>query len=488
MSRALPGHRAFPGHPSLRFLKIEAKRRLAAGEFDSLHAAQQAIAAEFGQSTWAALKAAAEEAAAGPAMDQLGWLIERFAEAGRPGWTPPSDDELGAHFSDRMRKEPLVESIRPAVPQMSRPLTVLSHSTTSVAVALGDLLVEVEVEPDAPHLITALGAIPRPRPAADPRTAGAPPRRTTGDAPAAMRELAAELYPSAGAPALVLAGPEWTIATGWADLDRDEAVDPGVRLPVPGVSGLVIATAILRLVADGRLSLDEPVNDHLRSLRLAAGGVTVRELLTHTGGVDNPTPLYGDHVPPLTDLLGPVGAETGRRGELQPSNGGFAVLAQLVADVTGEPFEAAAARLVLDPLGVRSAVWSSTPTGITGYELDSAGRFTPVPRQVCTVPAVGGLQITAADLIRLGLGWPTLLPDDLAGAALTAQTTGAGLGWLLTPRGDVALHAGVGAGFSAALFLRTADRSPLVVVASMVTPLGTILEPLLPTWAGNVPG
>ncbi len=491
--------RALPGHPSLRYLKIEAKRRLAAGEFSSLHAAQEAIATEFGRPGWAALKAATAEAAAGPAMDQLGWVIERFAGAGRPGWTAPGGDELLAHFSDRLAKQPLVDVIRPAVPQMSRPLRVLGHSPTTVDVALGDLLVHVEVEPGAPHRMTDLGAVPAPRPAADPRVTGEPPQRTGGEVPAAMRDLAGELYTAVTAPALILAGPGWTVATGWADLERGVPAGPGVRLPVPGVSGLVIATAVLRLVADGRLTLDEPVNDHLTSLRLADGGVTVRELLSHTGGVDDPVPLYGDPggpgdssgpggpgepVPPLAELLGPVVAETGHRGELRPSNGGFALLAQLVADVTGEPFEDAAARLVLDPLGIRSALWSYPVTEITGYGRTDDGRFTPVPQQMCLVPAVGGLQITAPDLIRLGTGWATRLPATLAAEALAGTGSGlhGGLGWLLSPRGDLAFHSGAGAGFTAMLLLRTADRAPLAVVANTVTVVGAILEPVLRRW------
>ena len=48
--------RPLPTHPSLRYLKVAAKRRLAAAEFASLHDAQQAIAGEYGQPSWAALK------------------------------------------------------------------------------------------------------------------------------------------------------------------------------------------------------------------------------------------------------------------------------------------------------------------------------------------------------------------------------------------------------------------------------------------------
>ena len=47
-----------PARPSLRHLKLEAKRRLAAGEFATLHDAQAAIAREHGLPSWARLKQA----------------------------------------------------------------------------------------------------------------------------------------------------------------------------------------------------------------------------------------------------------------------------------------------------------------------------------------------------------------------------------------------------------------------------------------------
>jgi hypothetical protein len=48
--------RELPQSPSLRHLKLEAKRRLAAGEFPNLHDAQLAVAREHGLSSWTALK------------------------------------------------------------------------------------------------------------------------------------------------------------------------------------------------------------------------------------------------------------------------------------------------------------------------------------------------------------------------------------------------------------------------------------------------
>ena len=92
-----PHSRSLPGRPSLRFLKLEAKRRIAAGEFPSLHEAQVAIAREHGLPSWAALKRQIGEDQDSPALSQLRWVISRFAgagQAGEPGWTAPTSHEL----------------------------------------------------------------------------------------------------------------------------------------------------------------------------------------------------------------------------------------------------------------------------------------------------------------------------------------------------------------------------------------------------------
>jgi hypothetical protein len=101
----MPGQassRSLPGRPNLRHLKLEAKRRLAGGEFPTLHEAQMAIAREHGLPSWAVLKRHISENQDGHALDQLRWIISRFAGADEPGWTAPADDELNQHFDDRL--------------------------------------------------------------------------------------------------------------------------------------------------------------------------------------------------------------------------------------------------------------------------------------------------------------------------------------------------------------------------------------------------
>src|ERR1700722_17150293 len=99
--------RPLPGQPSLRYLKLEARRRLAAGEFGTLHDAQLAIAREHGQPRWTALKQLIEKLIETrlaqpehPALTHLRWVVSRFGGADGRDWAAPSAEELREHFTD----------------------------------------------------------------------------------------------------------------------------------------------------------------------------------------------------------------------------------------------------------------------------------------------------------------------------------------------------------------------------------------------------
>jgi CubicO group peptidase (beta-lactamase class C family) len=492
--------RPLPARPSLRFAKIEAKRRVAAGEFPALHAAQTAIAREYGLSTWAAFKRlCADVAAESYALAQLEWIIGRFQDADRPGWTPPDAGAIREHFHDQVLAavpaDHLVAQLTGAAPHLRERLVVVDLARLRVRVRLGGLEVFVAVAADPPHPITALTATALASGISDARVTEPGPVRTTGPVPAGVAEIVAGSVAELGLPGLGVAGagPEgtvWTATAGRPDLDGDQPLDVHHQFPAYGVAGLVTATAVLRLVADGRIGLDTPVNAGRRSLRLADDSITVREVLSHSGGVDSPAPgaMFADRVPDLVSLLGPVVGCSGPRGAVQPSNGGYAVLGQLVADLTDTSYTDAVTRLVLDPIGLTGATLPTRDTdlgldAVTGYQLTGDGVFQPAA-MICTIPAVGGLWATPTDLVRLGLGWTRLLPAELVQEALTAQTPlGAGgramgLGWLLSPDRDVGLHAGSGPGATAALLYLTGGQVR-VIVTNRAVPLDTVTDRLL---------
>jgi len=235
---------------------------------------------------------------------------------------------------------------------------------------------------------------------------------------------------------------------------------------------------VLRLVADGQIRLDDAANVHLRTVRLAGDAITVRELLSYTGGVDGPAAPYADTVPSLTSLFGPVLPCSGPRGTARiGAHGDYAALGQLIADVTGADYAAAAARLVLGPLGMTASRFPVSwpyddPDAVTGYELEPDGTYVPDLDEVAAVPAAAGLWTTAADLVRFGAGWSSLLPGDLASEAVRphASATGgpgqSGLGWRLNTARGFASEIGNGPGGSASLMVRLSDGRPYVALAN----------------------
>jgi CubicO group peptidase (beta-lactamase class C family) len=492
--------RSLPDQPSLRYLKIEAKRRLAAGEFPTLHEAQAAIAAEHGFRNWAALKQAVGDQAEGHALAQVRWLIGRFAGAGTPGWTVPAEPELAEHFSaDFLAQVPpseLTGTLGHAAPLLHEDLVVLDSGPLTVTARLADKQVKARVAGDPPHRFTALQISLAGRPVTDPRVSALPPARTAGPVPEQVAGIAGEAMAELGLPGLVIAGggphePAWVIANGWADLDRNATLGTDGRFPAQGLAPLVTATAVLRLAADGRVSLDAPANDYLRGVRLDDDTVTVRELLSHAGGVRNPDPgeLFGDQARDLVTITGPVLACDGARGVLRPSNGGYAVLGQLIADVTGMEYVRAASRLVLEPLGLGASLFTTRvdslgPDTVTCYEVSQDGAFQPLPAKVCTIPAISGLWVTGAEMARLATGWRSLLPAGLAGEAFRPQaelTPGgpqAGLGWLLTPDGEFGMHAGAAYGATAVVLGRIDGGQVYAIMANRMTALGLITDRL----------
>ena len=520
-----PQPRSLPGRPSLRHLKLEAKRRLAAGEFPALHDAQVAIAREYGLPTWAALKQRVCTGEDSHALDQLRWIIARFQGADQPGWPTPDNDELSQHFDEHflaaLPPAALIKTIGNMAADLRGDAVILGQTPLQAHIQLQGMQYSAVTEPDPPHRLIGLRGFPVGSRVHDPRIAE-PPVRTQGDVPAQVATIAEQAFAELGLTALLLAGGDtagsdtagsdtarsntggdhqatqpWILTRGWADLDRAEPLDPAHRFPATGVTALVTVTAVLRLTAGNEVDLDRPANRYLTSIRLADDTITVRELLSHTAGVDSPTEVNADQVPELPAFIGPVVHASGPRGTVHPSNGGIAVLGQLVADVTGMPYADAATRLVLEPLHLNDSSFPARaadispdrdPRAVTGYRLTLEGRFETIPARVCALQAVGGLWSTGADLVRLGLGWSSLLPEALAHEALTPQSgpgpggVRIGLGWIITPRGDVASHAGANVDATSTMTTRIRDQRTHVVLTTRLIPVNSIETRLLQAW------
>ncbi|MFC4337093.1 serine hydrolase domain-containing protein [Salininema proteolyticum] len=150
---------------------------------------------------------------------------------------------------------------------------------------------------------------------------------------------------------------------GVADIDGGEKVDPETtRFSLASEAKLFTAQAVLQLVEDGAVDLDADVNEYLEGFRIedAYPGrpVTVRNLLTYTGGFDE------DHFIGMGVESGPVTPLGEELEEKQPErvrppgklvsydNYGFALAAYIVECVTDMPFAKYLEDNVFEPLGM----------------------------------------------------------------------------------------------------------------------------------------
>ena len=167
--------------------------------------------------------------------------------------------------------------------------------------------------------------------------------------------------------AIVRAG-EVAHVAGYGSAHPDGRLVTG-RTPflIASVSKPLTATAVLQLVEDGALGLDEPVLPYLEDLidDVPAGfeNVTVEHLLTHTSGlgflagtagVDAIHQGDGALARRVGDILArPLSAEPG--AGFSYSNGGYTLLAAVVEQVTGTPFAEHLRAHVFEPLGMTSS-------------------------------------------------------------------------------------------------------------------------------------
>ena len=78
-------------------------------------------------------------------------------------------------------------------------------------------------------------------------------------------------------------------AAGVEDLATGTALRPNAQFRIGSITKTFVATIVLQLVGEGRLSLDEPVAQRLPRLLSNGARITVRQLLNHSSGLPDYT-------------------------------------------------------------------------------------------------------------------------------------------------------------------------------------------------------
>lgn len=216
--------------------------------------------------------------------------------------------------------------------------------------------------------------------------------------------------------------------------------------PIGSVSKSFTATVAMILVADGDVDLDAPLGEHVAELDEPTGQLTLRQVLSHTGGLASGP---GSAEVANVSLRHYVSEHCRRQRLVLPpgtgfsySNMGYLIVGRLIETITGMSWREAMESILLRPLGIDPAfIGTSTGRAVaTGHSVNTAvGRTRPVRQSQAPVEApAGALAVSAVDLARLaqlhvGQGRPELLTASDAArmrqAVPTANPFGLADGW-----------------------------------------------------------
>ena len=287
---------------------------------------------------------------------------------------------------------------------------------------------------------------------------------------------------------------EWAKAYGYLSTDSLQQADTQTLFQAASISKPIAALAALNLVEQGKLSLDADINQYLKSWKIKPSRfteqkpVTLRGLLSHTAGLT--VHGFGGYsknreLPTLVQILNgekpanspAVVSDTVPGVRTKYSGGGYVVMQQAVADVTGETFPAFMQKTVLAPIGmIHSTYEQPLPESLKSKaSLAHFRNGKTIPGDWNTYPemAPAGLWTTPSDLalyiieIQQSLTGKAnhVLSESMTKTMLAGPLGRHGLGPDIEGQGDALgfTHGGSNAGYKC-LFYASANKGQGVVI------------------------
>lgn len=190
----------------------------------------------------------------------------------------------------------------------------------------------------------------------------------------------------------------WTATAGVGDLRTERKRSPQDRYRVGSITKTFVATVLLQLEAEGKLSLDDTVDTWLPGLVTGNGHdgtrITLRQLLNHTSGVFNYTAdedfgrtyfLKEGFFEHRYDTLAPeelVRVATSHEPDFAPgagwnySNTNYVLAGMVIEKATGRPYGEEVRRRVIAPLHLTGTSVPGTRTGVPGPSSRAYGKLT----------------------------------------------------------------------------------------------------------------
>lgn len=276
----------------------------------------------------------------------------------------------------------------------------------------------------------------------------------------------------------------WSGGFGVKKAGTTDPVEVSTLFQAASISKPITATAILNLVDNGKLSLDEDVNTYLSSWKIPENNyttqekVTLRRILSHSAGLTvHGFPGYGpgQSIPDLQQILDgqpPVNTSAIRVDTLpgsqwRYSGGGFTVIQQLLLDIINSSFPLIMKQLILERANMSLSTFeqplpnSRCQEAASGH--DAKGELIEGNWHIYPEMAAAGLWTTSTELAQWALeitnAWngrtSKLLSKSMAKQMMTSQKPPSGLGIFLEGTDEVInfSHGGGNEGFRSHFYM-----------------------------------
>lgn len=288
----------------------------------------------------------------------------------------------------------------------------------------------------------------------------------------------------------------WTKGYGVTETGSTKSVTPRTLFQAGSISKPVAATGALALVKQGKLALDEDVNQKLKTWKVPENEftktekVTLRRLMSHSAGltvhgfpgydVDAPVPtlvqIFNGEKPANT---APIRVDFVPGTKARYSGGGVTIEQQLMMDVTGKPFPALLRELVLDKIGMTDSSYEqplpSARAAMTACGTRSDGKALHGRWHIYPEMAAAGLWSTPTDLANFAIEIALsrhgksnrVLSERMTSEMLTPVLDDLGLGFFLDkePPGQFG-HNGADEGFQAMLWMNCETGQGAAIMAN----------------------
>jgi CubicO group peptidase (beta-lactamase class C family) len=280
---------------------------------------------------------------------------------------------------------------------------------------------------------------------------------------------------------------------GWANREKKQPVTRETLFNIGSISKTHAAWGLLKLVQDGKLDLDAPVERYLKRWRLPPSAfnhdsVTLRRLLSHTAGLrlhgypgwnpDQPLPTIEESLNGKTNGSGDVRVIMPPGSKWQYSGGGYTIAQLLVEQVTGRKFDDYMKDEVFRPLGMTSSsfVWDAM---VDARAAQPYGVVSPVPGPRFIEQAAASLETSLDDFSRFALASMSSERRELRTRVLSPETVRSmeqpvppspnyGLGYQVIDAGGLRAvgHGGSNTGWQAQFLVIPATGDGLVVMTN----------------------